>query len=92
MEFGMSKFNELIKSPHIHIALVTGFCIIIMAYVSKKVLPEPMGSIPLAIPPLLMVIYEALSGRYKNSRICTTWYWLVAIFISTALVIVIHMI
>jgi predicted histidine transporter YuiF (NhaC family) len=88
----MSKFKELIKSPHIHIALATGFSIIIMAYVSKKILPEPMGSIPLAIPPLLMVLYEALLGRYKNSRICTTWYWILAILMSTALIIAIHMI
>jgi predicted histidine transporter YuiF (NhaC family) len=88
----MSKFKELIKSPHVHIALATGFSIIIMAYVSKKILPEPMGSIPLAIPPLLMVLYEALLGRYKNSRICTTWYWILAIIISTALIIAIHMI
>jgi predicted histidine transporter YuiF (NhaC family) len=88
----MSKFNELFKSPHIHIALATGFSIIIMAYVSKKILPEPIGSVPLAIPPLLMFLYEALSGRNKNSRICTTWYWIAAIFISKALVIAIHMI
>ena len=88
----MSKFRELIKSPHIHIALATGFSIIIMAYVSKKILPEPMGSIPLAIPPLLMLLYEAIIGRYKNSRISNTWYWILAILISTAIIIAIYMI
>ena len=88
----MLKFKELTKSPHIHIALATAFSIIIMAYVSKKILPEPMGSIPLAIPPFLMLLYEALLGRYKNSRIITTWYWILAILISTALIIAIYMI
>ena len=88
----MSKFKELIKSPHVHIALVTGFSIIIMAYVSKKILPEPMGSIPLAIPPFLMLIYESLQGRYKHSRIMITWYWILAILGSTALIIAIYMI
>ena len=88
----MSKFKELIKSPHIHIALATGFSIIIMAYVSKKILTEPIGTIPLAIPPLLMLLYEALLGRYKTTRIVTTWYWILAILGSTVLIIAIYMI
>lgn len=88
----MSKFKELIKSPHIQIALATGISIIVMAYVSKLVLPKPIGYLSNAIPPFLMVIYEGLLGRYKNTRICTTWYWIAAIFITTALVIVFHMV
>ena len=36
----ISKLKELIKSPHIHIALATGASIIILAYVSKRVLSE----------------------------------------------------
>jgi len=88
----MAKLKELIKSPHIQIALATGVSIIVMAYVSKRILPKPIGSLPNAIPPLLMVVYEALLGRYKNTRICTTWYWIVAIFITTALVILFHIV
>ncbi len=88
----MSKLKELIKSPHIQIALATGVSIIVLAYVSKRVLPEPMGYLPLAIPPFLAVIYESLLGRYKDSKICRTWYWVVAIFVATALVILFHMI
>ena len=87
----MSKLKEFVKSPHIHVALATGLSIIIMAYISKRILPEPIGSIPLAIPPLLMVIYEVLLGKYKNSRICKTWYWVFAILISTAIIIVIYL-
>ena len=88
----MSKLKELIKSPHIHIALATGCSIIILAYVSKKILAEPIGSIPLSFPPLLMLIYETLLGRYKNSKITTTWYWISAILGSTVLIIAIYMI
>jgi Na+-transporting NADH:ubiquinone oxidoreductase subunit NqrB len=88
----MSKFKELIKSPHIHIALATGLSIIVMAYVSKKILAEPMGAIPLSIPPFLMLLYESLSGRYKNSRIMTTWYWILAITGSAVLIILIYVI
>jgi predicted histidine transporter YuiF (NhaC family) len=56
----MQKLKELIKSPHIQIALATGVSIIVLAYFSKKILPEPIGYLPLAIPPFIATIYEAV--------------------------------
>ncbi len=87
----MSKFKEIFKSSHVHISLAAGISILVLAYVSKHVLPEPIGYLSLAIPPFLATIYESVLNRYKNSRICTTWYWVVAILVATALVIVLHM-
>jgi hypothetical protein len=86
----MSKFKETIKSPHIHISLATGISIIVLAYFSKRILPEPIGYLSLAIPPFLMTIWEALFSKDKYKKICKTWYWITAIFIATALVIVLH--
>ena len=83
----MSKLKELSKSPHIHIALATGLSIITLAYFSKRVLPEPIGYLPSAIPPFVATIYETVQYKYKNSRISTTWYWVAAIMVATALVI-----
>lgn len=88
----MSKFKELAKSPHIHIALATGFSIVIMAYVSKKILLEPMDTILLAIPPFFMVLYEIFAGSLKKSRFFKTWYWITAILLSTSIIIFIYMI
>jgi predicted histidine transporter YuiF (NhaC family) len=88
----MKKTKELLKSPHIQISIATGLSIIVIAYFSKHVLPEPIGYLPTAIPPFFMVIYEAVVAKYKNSKITKTWYWVTAIFISTALVIMFHMI
>ena len=88
----MSKLKELIKSPHIQIALATGLSIIILAYVSKRMLAEPIGYLSLAIPPFLATIYESLLSKEKYSKFCKTWYWVVAIFVATALVIIFHMI
>ncbi len=88
----MEKFKDFFKSPHIQIALATGFSIIVMAYFSKRVLDEPIGYLPLAIPPFIAAIFESLLGRYKDKRICTTWYWVTAVLIATVLVIVFHMI
>jgi hypothetical protein len=86
----MKKIKELLKSHHIQIALATGASIIILAYFSKRVLPEPIGYLSLAVPPFLATIYEAVLDRYKGARICTTWYWVVAIFVATVLVIFFH--
>jgi hypothetical protein len=86
----MPEFKKLFKSPHIHISLAAGSSIIILAYVSKRVLPEPIGYLPLAIPPFLATIYESVLSKHEGKRICTTWYWVVAILIATALVIAFH--
>ena len=67
----MKKLEELIKSPHIQIALVTDVSIIVLAYFSKKILPEPIGYLPLAIPPFIATIYEAVANKYKNKKITT---------------------
>lgn len=88
----MKKLKELLKSPHIQIALASGVSIIVMAFVSKRLLLEPIGYVPLAIPPFLATVYESLFKRYKNSRICTTWYWVAAIFIATVPIIFFHVV
>jgi predicted histidine transporter YuiF (NhaC family) len=86
----MTKLKELLRSPHIQIALATGASIIVMAYVSKRILPESIGYISLAIPPFLATLYESLLSKYKNSKLLKTWYWITAIFAATALIIIIH--
>ena len=87
----MKKIKELLKSPHIQISLATGFSIIVLAYFSKRVLAEPIKYLPLAIPPFVATIFEAVYSKNKDSKICTTWYWIVAILIATALVILLSM-
>ncbi len=86
----MSKFKEAVNSPHIQIALATGFSIIVMAYFSKKILPEPMSYLSMAIPPFIATIYESLAGKYKEHKLLTTWYWITAILASTALIILLY--
>ena len=86
----MNKLKEFFKSPHIQIALATGVSIIVLAYFSKKILPEPIGYLPLAIPPFIATIYEAVANKYKNKKITTTWYWVAAILFATAILIVFY--
>ena len=86
----MKKLKELIKSPHIQIALATGVSLIALAYFSKRILPEPIGYLPSAIPPFIAIIYEGILSKHKNKKIATSWYWTAAIFFSTVLIIFIY--
>jgi len=87
----MEKLIELFRSSHIQIALITGICIIVMAYVSKRMLAEPIGYLPLTVPPFIATLYESLAVKYKDLKILNTVYGIVAILISTVLVIVFHL-
>ena len=86
----MRKFKELLKSPHIQIALATGVSIIVMAYFSKRVLPEPIGYLLSAIPPFIAVVFEGVLNKYKDKKISTTWYWITAIIGSTLIIILLN--
>jgi hypothetical protein len=87
----MSKIAEFFKSHHIQLALAAGASIIVLAYVSKRVLPEPMPDLHLAFPPFIAVVAEAVITRYKNSWFARTWYWVLAILLATVLVIALRM-
>ena len=83
----MSKLIDNCKSPHIQISFVTGLSILVLAFFSKRFLTEPIGYLPLAIPPFIATIFESVYGKYKGRKISTTWYWVVAIIVATVLVI-----
>ena len=87
----MSSFRETISSPHILLSIATGCSIIIIAVFSKRILPEPIGYLPTAVPPFIMTIFETVYSKYKGRRVCTTWYWMFAIFLTTMIVILCHM-
>ncbi len=69
------------------IATAIGISIIVMAYMSKRVLPNPIPYLHLAIPPFLMTIYEGLSSKEKYAKYCRAPFWIAAIFVATAIVI-----
>lgn len=87
MSENISSVKEFFKSPHIQLSLAVGSSIIILAIFSKKILPEPIPYLPQAFPPFLVAVYEALFKKYKDRKICTPWYWVVGIYVATAIVI-----
>ncbi|MBN2602465.1 MAG: hypothetical protein JXR87_10765 [Candidatus Marinimicrobia bacterium] len=87
----MSVFEKLTKSPLIYIALATGFCIIVLAYFSKRVLDNEIGLLPMAIPPFLMSIHSTLYKKYKDRKYWQSKYWITAITVITCLIIIIRL-
>lgn len=87
----MSKIKDFFKNPHIRISIATGISIIALAYFSKRILPEPLSYLELAAPPFIMTIYEGMLAKHKHRKYMQAWIWVVAIFIATALVIVLNM-
>jgi len=87
----MSKIKAFFSSPHIQIALATGFSIIVMAIFSKKILPKPIGYLSLAIPPFIATMFELFFEKNKDSKLLTPWYWVLTILISTVIVILLHL-
>jgi hypothetical protein len=86
----MSKFKKLIKSGHIHVALALGMSIILLLYVSKRVLAEPMEPIYFSITSLIMLGYETAVGSRKIKHTQNSIYWILAIVVATAVIILLH--
>ncbi len=87
----MSKIKTFFSSPHIQIALATGFSIIVMAIFSKRILPEPIDYLSLAVPPFIATIFELLLEKHKDSKFLNPMYWVVVILLATAFVILFHL-
>ena len=86
----MNKSKKTNWSSHVLIALATGTSIIVLAYFSKRVLPEPLSYLELAGPPFIMVIYESVISNEKWARLHKPLYWIAAIFVATALIILLN--
>jgi len=86
----MSKIVDFFKSHHIQLALAVGVSILAIAYVSKRVLPEPIGKLPAALPAFVAVLYEAALAKYPDSKLSTAWYWVVAVLATTAVIILVY--
>ena len=88
----MASCKEILRSGHIHVSLALGISIIVLAYVSKRMLPAPMEPIYLSMTSLLMAGYEAVENRKKYKRFAKSWCWVLSIFAATVVIIFIHVV
>ena len=86
----MNKIKKLKFSPQIQISLAAGVSIIVLAYFSKRVLPEALSYLELAIPPFLATVYEAATKKRKAAWYGRPVVGILAILLATVLVIVLN--
>ncbi len=83
----MKTIKEFRVHPHIQIALAVGLSIVTLAYFSKRVLPEPLSYLELALPPFLATIHELVANKRKAAWYSRPLYGILAILLVTVLVI-----
>lgn len=83
--------KEFFQSKHIQLALVFGASIIALAWVSKRVLPEPMRKLYMSIPGFMAAMGGGLMGMKKKAWYTNINYWMITIAMVTILIIVLHL-
>jgi hypothetical protein len=87
-----SVVKDFFGSKHIQLALVAGICLVAVAIVSKRVLPEPMRSMYIKLPALLVVLSEAAISFKKEIWYTNVRFWIPVILVVNISIIVIHLI
>lgn len=86
----MEKTKEYLAHPIIQIALAAGASIIVLAYVSKHVLPEPLSTLELALPPFVATLFEAVAKTREGARYTRPIVGIIAVVFATVLVIAVN--
>jgi hypothetical protein len=83
----MVKIREYLAHPIIQIALAAGASIIVLAYVSKRVLPEPLSTLELALPPFVATLFEAVAETRKGAWYTRPIFGIITVALATVLVV-----
>ena len=75
---------------HIYLACATGFTILLMAFMSGKILPQPLSYLELAAPPFIAGVGELFWAHKTIGPKVKTWYVIAAVLASTALILAIN--
>ena len=86
----MPDLKEYLRSPYIQIAIAAGVSILAFATSSVWLPMKPLDPLLLTIPPLIEVIHGALYKKRKDAWSMRTWYWVCAILVSTAFLILLR--
>ena len=87
----MSKIIKLLKADEIKIAFGLGFCIILLAFVSKRILHIEMRGLYSAIPGLIAILWEVLRrGKKLDRKYTRPLYWNLAMIASAAIILLLH--
>ncbi|MFH2037729.1 MAG: hypothetical protein ABIJ45_15110 [Candidatus Zixiibacteriota bacterium] len=87
----MSKLIKMIKNEQIQLSISIGLSIIILAYVSKWIMHIEFSYLKLAVPGFVMAVFEAARKNKKYRKYVKLIYGHLAIWGSTAIVIILHL-
>jgi len=83
----MADLKKHLRTPEIQIAIAAGVSILALATSSAWVTTTFYDPMLLTIPPLIEIVHWALSQKCKDAWYMKTWYWICAILVCTALLI-----
>ena len=85
----MKKLVEFFKNDHIQISLGTGICILILAFVFKKVLHTEVKGFDTLAPSFVFLTYEGMHGAKKLTKQpwSRPWFWNMMALLVTGAVI-----
>ncbi len=87
----MSKSKPAGIHPRIQLALAVGASIVALAYFSKRVLPEPLSYLELALPPFIAMVYEVATAKNRTPWYSQPMVGVMAVVLTTALVILLNL-
>lgn len=82
--------TEFFAHPIIQTALVLGASTVILAYFSKRVLPEPLSNLELGLPALLATLFQGLAHTKKTRGHIRPWIGILIIVLATLLIIALN--
>ena len=81
----MGKLKDFFTNDHIQSALVSGLCIIALAYYFKKILHIPVPAIENAVPGLIFTGYQLVKAKKVTGIFSKVWVWNLIMVLATAL-------
>ena len=83
----MSNLYRALRNDHISSALMTGFCIIILALFFKKIEQIPVPLFESGIPGFMFMFYEAMREKGSKGAFSRVEPWNLATLMATGLII-----
>ncbi len=85
----MSKIKKYFQNDEIQLSFGLGICILLLAYCSKSIFPEPISYLENATPGIVFLFYEVVKGskkiEYKYKR---PLLWNTLMVLASAIIIV----
>lgn len=87
----MSKIKKFFQNDEIKLSFGLGFCIILLAFVFKRILQVELGYLENAAPGIVFLIYEGLKERKVDRKYLRPLYWNLGMIAVSVAIILFHL-